>query len=192
MLIPGLDFAVVLRYSATQSRKNAFLVSLGITAGLYVWGFAAVLGIAAILQASAEAFNVLRIVGALYLFWMGSRFIVASLKKNTDVIEVSLDPKQRPFMRGFLSNLLNPKPAVFYMSIFPQFIPADSNHALVGTILVTIHATETMLFFTAMILFIGTLKPFFSNPKVVRYLERMSGFAIVGFGAKLLMEGTVQ
>jgi len=59
-----------------------------------------------------------------------------------------------------MSNLLNPKPAVFYLSIFPQFIPIHSNHMLMGTLLTTIHAVESMLFFTFLVLFVGTLKPF--------------------------------
>jgi threonine/homoserine/homoserine lactone efflux protein len=163
-------------------------VSFGITAGLYVWGLAAVMGIAAILQTSAYAFSVLKIVGALYLFWMGTRFVLTSLKKQSESVEIALSPKQNPFVRGLMSNLLNPKPAVFYLSIFPQFIPIESNHVLMGTLLVSIHALETMIFFSALILFIGTLKPFFSRPAVARYMERLSGFAIIGFGAKMLIE----
>jgi threonine/homoserine/homoserine lactone efflux protein len=155
---------------------------------LYAWGLAAVLGVTAILKASADAFNVLKIAGAIYLFWMGTKFILASLKKKSEAVQVQLNPKQKPFLRGMMSNLLNPKPAVFYLSIFPQFIPIHSNHFLMGTLLTTIHATETMIFFTLLILFVGTLKPFFTRPAVTKYMERISGFAIIGFGAKLLLE----
>jgi threonine/homoserine/homoserine lactone efflux protein len=192
VLIPGLDFAVVLRYSATQSRKDAFLVSIGITSGLYAWGLAAVLGVTAVLKTSATAFNVLKIVGAIYLFWMGSKFVITSLKKRAEAIDVVLNPKQKPFLRGLMSNLLNPKPAVFYLSIFPQFIPIHSNHLLMGTLLTTIHAAESIIFFTFVILFVGTLKPFFQKPAVAKYMERISGFAIIGFGAKLLLESSTK
>ena len=190
VLIPGLDFAVVLRYSATQSRKASFLVSLGITTGLYVWGLAAVIGVAAILETSAAAFQILKIVGAAYLFWMGSKFVLTSFKQRSDAPNIEIVQKQNPYLRGLLSNILNPKPAVFYLSIFPQFIPIDSNHFLVGTLLTTIHAVETMIFFTLLILFVGKLRPFFTKPKVAKYMERLSGFAIIGFGTRLLLESS--
>jgi threonine/homoserine/homoserine lactone efflux protein len=188
VLIPGLDFAVVLRYSATQSRRASFLVSLGITSGLYIWGLAAVIGVAAILKTSAAAFQVLKVVGAIYLFWMGSRFVLTSFKNKGDAPNIEISQKQNPYLRGLLSNILNPKPAVFYLSIFPQFIPIDSNHFLVGTLLTTIHAAESMIFFTLLILFVGKLKPFFAKPAVAKYMERLSGFAIIGFGTRLLLE----
>jgi threonine/homoserine/homoserine lactone efflux protein len=188
VLIPGLDFALVLRYAATKSKKSAMLVSAGITTGLYVWGIAAVIGVAAILNSSAAAFNALRIIGALYLFFMGSKFVISSFGKRANAELPDISTKEKPYFRGLLSNILNPKPAIFYLSIFPLFIPTDSNHLLVGLTLVSIHAIETVVFFSLLIYFIGVLKPFFSRPTVARFIERVSGILIIGFGAKLLLD----
>ena len=191
VLIPGLDFALVLRYATTQSRKSAIIVMFGITSGLFVWGAFASLGISAILQASQTAFNVLRIIGVLYMFWMGIGFIRNSFNKGSVAQFDSRDFGQKQtFVRGLLSNLLNPKAGVFYLSVLPQFIPKNSNHLLFGLGLTGIHALITIVYFTALIFFVNTLKDFFIRPRVITYMERASGIAVIGFGAKLLLSNS--
>jgi len=191
VLLPGMDFALVLRYATTQSRKSAIVVMLGITSGLFVWGAFASLGISAILKTSQTAFNTLKIAGVLYMCWMGVKFIQSSFKPQTAMtVEAKEIAQKRTFIRGLLSNLLNPKAGVFYLSVLPQFIPANSNHLFFGLLLTGIHATITIVYFVALILFINTLKDFFSRPKVVKYMERLSGFAIIGFGTKLLLSSS--
>jgi threonine/homoserine/homoserine lactone efflux protein len=193
VIIPGLDFALVLRYATTQSRKSALVVMLGITSGLFVWGTFASLGISAILQASETAFNVLKVTGACYMIWMGIGFIRNSLKDSSEALmEIQKIRNQRIFTRGLFSNLLNPKAGVFYLSVLPQFIPAGSNHLLFGLFLASIHAVITIIFFVSLILFINMLKDFFIQPGVVKVMERISGVAVIGFGAKLLLSESHQ
>ena len=137
VLIPGLDFALVLRYATTQSRRSALEVMVGITSGLFVWGAFATLGISAILQASQTAFNALRIIGSIYMVWMGIGFIRNSMSnKNADITQDGRSGKGKAFTNGLFSNLLNPKAGVFYLSVLPQFIPEDSNHLLFGLALI--------------------------------------------------------
>ncbi len=193
VIIPGLDFALVLRYATTQSRKSALVVMLGITSGLFVWGTFASLGISAILQASETAFNVLKVTGACYMIWMGIGFIRNSLKDSSEALmEIQKIRNQRIFTRGLFSNLLNPKAGVFYLSVLPQFIPAGSNHLLFGLFLASIHAVITIIFFISLILFINMLKDFFIQPGVVKVMERISGVAVIGFGARLLLSESHQ
>ncbi len=193
VIIPGLDFALVLRYATTQSRKSALVVMLGITSGLFVWGTFASLGISAILQASETAFNVLKVTGACYMIWMGIGFIRNSLKDSSEALmEIQKIRNQRIFTRGLFSNLLNPKAGVFYLSVLPQFIPAGSNHLLFGLFLASIHAVITIIFFVSLILFINMLKDFFIRPGVVKVMERISGVAVIGFGARLLLSESHQ
>ncbi len=188
VLIPGLDFALVLRYATTKSRRSAIVVMLGITTGLFVWGAFAALGISVILQASQTAFNLLKVVGALYMMWMGIGFIRNSMKKDFAAPENQNQiGHRRTFTNGLLSNLLNPKPGVFYLTVLPQFIPANSNHLLFGLALTGIHAAITIIFFVALILFVEKLKGFFMRPKIIKNMERISGFAVIGFGARLLI-----
>ncbi len=191
VLIPGLDFALVLRYATTQSRRSALVVMVGITSGLFVWGAFATLGISAILQASQTAFNALRIIGSIYMVWMGISFIRNSMSNNNaDITQDRRSGKGKAFTNGLFSNLLNPKAGVFYLSVLPQFIPEDSNHLLFGLALTGIHALITIVFFTALILFIETLKEFFMRPRVIKNMERISGIAVIGFGARLLLSNS--
>ena len=191
VLIPGLDFALVLRYATTQSRRSALEVIVGITSGLFVWGAFATLGISAILQASQTAFNALRIIGSIYMVWMGISFIRNSMSNNNaDITQDRRSGKGKAFTNGLFSNLLNPKAGVFYLSVLPQFIPENSNHLLFGLALTGIHALITIVFFTALILFIETLKEFFMRPRVIKNMERISGIAVIGFGARLLLSNS--
>ena len=191
VLIPGLDFALVLRYATTQSRRSALEVMVGITSGLFVWGAFATLGISAILQASQTAFNALRIIGSIYMVWMGIGFIRNSMSnKNADITQDGRSGKGKAFTNGLFSNLLNPKAGVFYLSVLPQFIPEDSNHLLFGLALTGIHALITIVFFTALILFINALKDFFMRPRVIKNMERISGIAVICFGAGLLLSNS--
>ena len=188
VLIPGLDFTLVVKYATTKSKKSAVAVMLGITSGLFVWGAFASLGVSAILQTSEFAFNALKIAGVLYMLWMGVGFIWNSFKNAPHPeTELSIKSDRRVFTRGLLSNLLNPKAGVFYISVLPQFIPTASNHLLAGLILTSIHAVITVVYFGLLIYLIDFFKTFFAKPVVVKNLERFSGLAVIGFGAKLLL-----
>lgn len=188
VLIPGLDFTLVVKYATTKSKKSAVAVMLGITSGLFVWGAFASLGVSAILQTSEFAFNALKIAGVLYMLWMGVGFIWNSFKKSAHLAaEPTIKSDKRVFTRGLLSNLLNPKAGVFYISVLPQFIPTATNHLLAGLVLTSIHAVITIIYFGILIYLIDFFKTFFARPTVVRNLERFSGIAVIGFGAKLLL-----
>ena len=125
-MTPGLDTAIVLRTAAVEGPKRAALAALGVIAGCLVWGAAVALGLGVVLEASNLAFNVIRWAGAAYLVWLGvglilrprERFEIAS--DATSVSGGDLDWMRR----GFLTNLLNPKVGVFYISFLPQFVPA--------------------------------------------------------------------
>ncbi len=125
------------------------------------------------------------------MIWMGIGFIRNSLKNSSEAEkEVYKTRSQGVFVRGLLSNLLNPKAGVFYLSVLPQFIPAESNHLLFGLFLASIHAVITIIFFVSLILFINMLKDFFIRPGVVKVMERISGIAVIGYGARLLLSET--
>lgn len=188
VLIPGLDFTLVLRYATTKTRKSAIMVMLGITSSLFIWGTFAALGISAILETSKVAFETLKIIGVAYMFWMGANFIRSALKKNSTA-ETSPDVsvERGAYAKGVLSNILNPKAGVFYISVLPQFIPDGSNHLLMGMALTGIHAILTIIFFMTLIFFVEAVKGFFLKQKVARSMEALSGVAVLGFGAKLLM-----
>lgn len=187
VLVPGLDFTLVLRFASTQSRNSAFAVMLGITSGLFVWGVFASLGISAILQTSEAAYNVLRIFGVCYMGYMGVGFIRSSFKSKTEIELGELSQNfLKSFAKGLFSNLLNPKAGVFYISVLPQFIASGQSKLVMGLLLTSIHALITIVYFTLVITFVSKAKKFVSNQKVKSSLEFFSGIAVIGFGIHLL------
>jgi threonine/homoserine/homoserine lactone efflux protein len=192
-LLPGLDFTLVVKAATTKSKSYAIATALGINTGLFIWGAGAALGITGLLRASHTAFTGLRIIGALYLFWIGANLLWGSWhRKDSQVQQVRLENQSgsqnqsRAFWQGFLTNILNPKVGIFYLSVLPQFIPVQANHLIYGISLTAIHASLSMIYFTILIAFIGKLKPFLQQPRVQAKIERISGIVILAFGVKLV------
>jgi len=193
-IIPGLDTTLVLRSSLTQSRAHAYSTAFGICSGAFVWGAAAAVGAAALLAASEVAFTVLKLAGAAYLLYLGISMIVASFR-HTAVPET--DAPARPtgrltaaFGRGLLSNILNPKVGVFYIALIPQFIPQGVPPLGMGLLLALVHVVESLIWFSAIIFASQIARRWFTNPKVVRWIDRVTGGVLVGFAGVLAVEST--
>ena len=178
-----------------EGRRRALLAGVGIACGVMVWGSAAALGLAELLRASSVAYEIVRWAGAVYLCYLGARML---LRPGSGIAD--LDPaglKHRPkapsggdaFARGLLTNLLNPKVGVFYVSFLPQFIPAGLSDARSLMLLfAAIHAVQGIIWFTIIASATERLAPFLSNARVARILDRTMGALFIGFGLKLAAE----
>lgn len=186
-VIPGMDTALVLRNAVLHGRRQGWAAALGITAGSVVWGFLAAAGISAVLASSRTAYDVLRIAGAAYMVWLGVGMVRRSWGPRKDAEPERPPPSTRPFRQGITSNLLNPKVGVFYVTILPQFIPADAPHLAVGMLLTLVHCAEGLLWFTLLIGSTRVLRRVVSLPSVQVVLDRITGAVIVGFGVRLLL-----
>jgi threonine/homoserine/homoserine lactone efflux protein len=185
-LTPGVDTAMVLRSSTSHGPRAGSAAGLGICAGLLVWGAGAALGLTALLATSALAFTVLKWAGAAYLLWLGVRLIArprTALGAYGDL--------DRPggaadaLRRGFLTNMLNPKVGVFYVTFLPQFIPHGVDVAAFSLLLAGVHVLLTSLWFSVLIALTVPLGRFLNKPPVVRALDRLTGCVFVAFGLKL-------
>jgi threonine/homoserine/homoserine lactone efflux protein len=123
-ILPGADMALVAKVTLLDGKRAAFFTSLGICAGLPVHATASALGLSLILATSSEAFTVVKFVGAGYLAYLGIRTIRDSLRPAADPAVTAGPARSRraAFAQGFLSNVLNPKVALFYLTFLPQFI----------------------------------------------------------------------
>jgi len=190
-LLPGLDTAMILRTAAVEGPKRAALAAIGIICGCLVWGTAVALGLGALLAASAAAFNVLKWAGAAYLVWLGLNLIF----KPRARIDLAAAAAAAPaggnltwMRRGLLTNLLNPKVGVFYVSFLPQFLPTGVAPAPFIFLLAVIHA---LLGLTWSACLIGATRPIAGVLKragVVRWLDRVTGGVFLGFGVRLALE----
>jgi RhtB (resistance to homoserine/threonine) family protein len=186
---PGLDTALVLRTAASESPRRAFLAGLGICLGCLAWGAIVAVGLGALLKASELAYTILRWAGAAYLLYLGIKLIRSS-REDFLVGEASTaeaDDRGSWFWRGLLTNLLNPKVGVFYVSFLPQFIPAGSNVPGTTLLLAVIHALLGLLWFSLLILATQPIAGALRKPKMIRTLDRLTGGVFILFGARLAL-----
>jgi threonine/homoserine/homoserine lactone efflux protein len=184
VLTPGLDTVMVLRTALLSGKRAAMGVVLGITLGCLVWAVASLAGLTALLQASALAYDVVRWLGAAYLIYLGAKALWNSRKA------VSLDdsrpvPGAGASLRvGLLTNLLNPKVGVFYLSLLPQFMPAGE--PVWGAALVAIHLGLGLVWLPVLIAVAGRARAFLLRQRVL--LDRLTASVFVALGLKLAFD----
>lgn len=191
IVIPGPDTAVVTKHALLGGRRSALLASAGVVGGLAVWTVAASLGVATLLRASEVAFLALRIVGALYLAWLG----IELLRDRGVAAPLDAAPKEhdrrsgrKALRQGLLSDLSNPKIAIFFTTFLPQFV--HSHGAVFADLLAlgAIFVTITLAWLVAYSLVIGHGASVLRRPRVRRVLDRITGVVLVGFGIRLVFE----
>ncbi|HEX8125112.1 MAG TPA: LysE family translocator, partial [Allosphingosinicella sp.] len=175
---PGLDTALVLRTAAAEGARRAFAASLGICLGCLAWGGLVAIGLDMLLQASGFAYLALKWVGAFYLLYLGARMILTPRAEGGSEQDV---PAIRAnwLIRGFLTNLLNPKVGAFYVSFLPQFIPAGANVAWTTLLLAGVHAALGLLWFAALIAATRPVARALRSPALVRGLDRTTGAVLI-------------
>ncbi|MFF2057510.1 LysE family translocator [Rhodococcus qingshengii] len=188
-LVPGPDMAVVTQAALGAGRSAGFRVAAGIVSGLLVWGLLTVLGLSAILAASAEAYTVVKLAGAAYLIYLGVRALWESrtsrMQHNADAPR---SQKAGTWKTGFTTNLLNPKIAVFYTGLLPQLVPAGWPTGPSLALLVLIHAAITIVWLSGYVVLLSRAHSTFEKPRVRQALERITGTVLLGFGAKIALE----
>jgi len=188
-VVPGLDTAMVLRSAVSHGRKHGFATALGVNTGALVWGAGAAVGVSALLTASTIAYTVLRIAGAIYMIWLGSRLMLRTLRDGGihEAPDVPLGAPRiwRAWSRGLMTNLLNPKIGAFYVAVLPQFIPPHDSHLAVGLLLALIHDVEGITWFIAIIFGADSARAILSRRRVRRGIDGITGSTLIGFGVKL-------
>ena len=185
---PGLDTALVLRTAAAEGPRRAFFAGLGICLGCLVLGLVVALGLGILLETSVLAYTILRWIGAAYLVWLGLQLIMS---KRVDFgVEGGSAPSAGSlvwFRRGLLTNMLNPKVGIFYVSFLPQFVPAGANVPLTTILLAAIHSGLGLIWFVALIAATRPIARALRRPRVIRTLDRLTGGVFILFGARLAL-----
>ena len=194
-ITPGLDTALVLRTAAVEGGKQAMLAGIGICSGCLLWGAAASFGLSALLAVSGFGYNVLRVVGAIYLGYLGIKFFIRAFSSTSSnsaagpVWKEGKGPHDSLWLkRGLLTNLLNPKVGMFYLSFLPQFIPAGVHVWSFSILLALIHATEGFLWFLLLTSATESLSGWLRRRSVVVVLDSAIGTILIAFGLKLAFE----
>lgn len=195
-LTPGLDTALVLRTTVIEGGRQGFLAGCGIALGCFFWGIITALGLGALLAVSQTGYLVLQVVGAGYLLYLGAGMLRAAFSRRRTAPLLPQPGTQGGqtrsgggwFLRGLLTNMLNPKVGVFYLTFLPQFIPADAPVVLFSLLLAAVHTVMGPVWFGILILALHPLSGFLRRPSVGRALDGLTGAVLIGFGLRLLLE----
>lgn len=190
-IAPGPDSLFIMTRSAVQGWRAGSVAALGIGSGTFVHIFAAALGISAILATSANAFLILKYIGAIYLVYIGIRLVFSKQKVSVESATSNLSSYEmsyrKIYIQGFLTNVLNPKVALFFLAFVPQFISPDAVHKSVAFIILGL-----IFNFNGMLWchFLAVATAFASkkiqvNNVVAFWLNKLIGAIFVSLGIKL-------
>jgi threonine/homoserine/homoserine lactone efflux protein len=188
-LTPGLDTFYILTRSGREGHAVGMAAALGINAGCIVHTLAAVLGISAILMTSALAFSVLKYLGAAYLMWIGVRMLLSrgTTRPATETRGVGL---AAAFRQGMLTNVLNPKVALFFLAFLPQFVSMQAAHPQLGLVLLGLRFIGTGLTWSTVLALMGGRihRLLTTQPRLGQWMDRLCGTVLLAFGVKLALQ----
>jgi len=186
VLTPGPATALIIRNALRGGTRAAWATTAGNSTGIFVWATASVLGISALVAASETAFTVLKVVGAVVLVLLGLQSIFHSRYGSPVALEPP--PKARNHYReGLLTSFANPKLAVFFLALFPQFIPAGDPVLPSTVMMALIIVVMDLIWFTIIAVGVGRAKRALSEGKWARRMEAASGSVLVALGIRLAL-----
>lgn len=187
---PGPDFFIVTRSSALSGRRAGMACAAGIAGGVFLWSVVSALGVAGLLAASALAFTIVKLVGAGYLMLLGVRALLAARRggyETTSDLPTGGPSALAAFRQGLLTNLLNPKVAVFFLALLPQFVPAAPT--VTDTIsLGAIAAAVSLIWFSVLANVVDALRGLLARSTVRRTLDTVMGTLLVAFGVRIALQ----
>lgn len=193
IMLPGPDQALVTRNALLGGRSGGMLTVLGGTLGLTVHAGAAAIGLSALLVASAKAFTIVKIAGALYLAWLGIHMLRGAVRsgrsaESDDGAEPAARPGRSAYLRqGFLSNALNPKVALFFVTFLPQFLDTDGGSPRAEALLLsTVFALLYLAWFSLYVAIVEQLGRWLRRPRVQARIEQVTGSVLVVAAVRLL------
>ena len=193
---PGQDTALTIRNTIAGGRRGGALTALGVSIGQAVWTLAASAGVAALIVASEPAFVALKLAGAAYLVLLGARSLRDALRPRPEdpATGAAADAARRgggaaPFRAGLLSNLANPKMAVFFTSLLPQFAPSGEGAFLAMTALGLVFCLLTFLWLLLYAAVVAKAGDLLRRGPLRRALDAVMGTALVGLGARVAAQG---
>ena len=193
IMTPGQDTALTVRNTLLGDRRSGVFTALGVVTGQAAWAIASGAGVAAVLVASERAFLALKLAGAGYLIFLGVKALVGAFrgsgphKISTDRSSVPRLAPRLAYRQGVVSNLGNPKMAVFFLSLLPQFTGQGSSSVL-ALLLALIFCALTLLWLTGYAFVVARAGDVLRRPRVRRVLDGLMGAALLGLGLRLAAE----
>jgi threonine/homoserine/homoserine lactone efflux protein len=194
IVTPGPDTLMTIRNVVLGGRRAGIATAIGVTVGQMLWALVTSLGIVAVLLASEIVFNVVKLLGAGYLVWLGAQSLVHAFATMRDPAPGRLTVSGQPlgcvraFRNGLIGNLGNPKMAVFFASILPQFAPAGDRAFAALAMLSVAFAGMTFAWLTLYAVAVAALDSRLRNARASRIIEGVAGTFLVAAGVGLATE----
>lgn len=190
IITPGPDIFYVITQGISQGKKAGIISAVGITLGILVHTLFAAFGLAMILKTSAMAFMIVKFAGAAYLIYLGVRSFIDP-SKNLNGIKKSAIPNKKIFMQGMLTNVLNPKVALFFLAFLPQFVqPSQGSVAFQMCILGGLFAFFGLIFLVILGYFSGNIGLWLSKRQAVaNKIQWATGTLLISLGLRLAYTG---
>ena len=182
IVTPGQDTALTIRNTLAGGRREGVRTALGVSAGQAIWALAAAAGLAALLQASEPAFVALRLAGAAYLVYLGAVALWSAVRRRT--ASHTVVRRGAPMRQGLLSNLGNPKMAIFFTSLLPQFGHSFSGLLALGFVFCAL----TLAWLSAYAVTVARAGGFLRRSGIRRAIDAVTGVVLVAFGLRLATE----
>ena len=190
VLTPGPNMIYLISRSICQGRTAGVISLAGVITGFFVHMLAAAAGLSALFLAIPFAYEILKWLGALYLMWMAWEAVKPGARSPFEAQALPADPPRKLFLMGFLTNVLNPKVAVFYLSIFPQFIVTERGSVFLQS--VTLGLTQISISFTVNLLIAlsaaGIAAWFARNPLWLATQRYVMGFVLAALAVRLALD----
>jgi threonine/homoserine/homoserine lactone efflux protein len=194
-ITPGPDMLLVVRNGLSTGVRGAWVTGLGCCVGISVHATAAVLGLSAILAASATAYATVKLAGAAYLAYLGVRMLISAIMSGDAPPEAPV-PAPRPvlgsgtaFRQGLVANLLNPKIALLFLTLLPQFVADGEPHLRTTVILAAVFLGIAVLWWRTFSLAISPISRVLRGSRSRRLLDAVAGCALIAVSARVALEG---
>ena len=184
ILTPGPNQALLTSRVLGGGRRAGFAAVRGLAGGMAVHIAAATVGLSALLASSAQLFAVVKLLGGLYLLYLG----IAAILRARRPASLSDEPRRRggsPFREGLLSMTLNPKVGVYFVAVVPQFVAPGPGASLRVALLLVVYGALCLVFWSAMVVGLHHARELVRRPRVRAWTERVTGAALIGLGARL-------
>ncbi|AEF43317.1 homoserine/threonine efflux pump [Serratia sp. AS12] len=190
LMSPGPDFFFVSQTAASRSRREAMMGVVGISLGIVVWAGVALMGLHLILQKMAWLHQIIMVGGGIYLCWMGWQLLRSARSQNAqsapaEEVKVALPKAGRSFIRGFLTNLSNPKAVIYFGSVFSLFVGDDVGAgARWGLFLLIIAETFVWFSLVAVVFALPAMRRGYQ--RLAKWIDGLAGVLFTGFGLHLI------
>jgi threonine/homoserine/homoserine lactone efflux protein len=181
---PGAATALVVRSAATGGRRRALATTVGNSLGVLAWGCFAAMGVAAVVATSAEAFTAIKLVGAIVLVVLG----LQSLRGHREDPARPAPARGAPLRDGLVTSLANPKLAVFFVALFPQFVPDGAPVLPSALLMAAMVVSFDLVWYSALAYLVARARRAFVDGPWLARAQRFTGAVLVGLGVRLAFE----